>query len=71
MLVYSVCLSPQGTSTVQITVPTTSEDYESDESEEEDEHPLTRDELQAKTMRGLAKRDLSNKKVIKVKCGKK
>lgn len=54
--------TPQGMSTVQITVPTTSEDYESEESEEEEEHPLTRDELQAKTMRGLAKREVSTKK---------
>ena len=28
-------------------------------SEEDDEHPLTRDELHAKTMRGLAKREAS------------
>jgi len=54
--------TPQGMSTVQITVPTTSEEYESEESEEEEEHPLTRDELQAKTMRGLAKREVSTKK---------
>jgi len=42
-----------------ITVPTTAEDFESDDSEEDDEHPLTRDELHAKTMRGLAKREAS------------
>ena len=40
-------------------VPTTAEDFESDDSEEDDEHPLTRDELHAKTMRGLAKREAS------------
>ena len=38
---------------------TTVEDFESDDSEEDDEHPLTRDELHAKTMRGLAKREAS------------
>ena len=32
---------------------------EGDDSEEDDEHPLTRDELHAKTMRGLAKREAS------------
>jgi len=63
--------TPQGMSTVSITVPTTSEDYESEESEEEEEHPLTRDELQAKTMRGLAKREASNKKASKTRSSKK
>ncbi|KAL1524689.1 hypothetical protein AB1Y20_019575 [Prymnesium parvum] len=63
--------TPQGMSTVQITVPTTSEDYESEESEEEEEHPLSRDELQAKTMRGLAKRDLGTKKTTKMKINRK
>ena len=29
------------------------------DSEEDEEHPLTRDELHAKTMRGLAKREAS------------
>ena len=43
-------------------MPTTAEEFESEESEEEDEHPLTRDELHAKTMRGLAKRDASARK---------
>ena len=33
--------------------------HRSDDSEEDDEHPLTRDELHAKTMRGLAKREAS------------
>ena len=51
--------TPAGMSTVSITVPTTAEDFESDDSEEDDEHPLTRDELHAKTMRGLAKREAS------------
>jgi len=63
--------TPQGMSTVQITVPTTSEEYESEESEEEEEHPLTRDELQAKTMRGLAKREASTKKGAKGGKGRK
>ena len=51
--------TPAGISSVSITVPTTAEDFESDDSEEDDEHPLTRDELHAKTMRGLAKREAS------------
>jgi len=51
--------TPAGMSSVSITVPTTAEDFESDDSEEDDEHPLTRDELHAKTMRGLAKREAS------------
>lgn len=54
--------TPQGMSAVSINVPTTSEDYESEDSDEDEEHPLTRDELQAKTMRGLAKREASSKK---------
>lgn len=54
--------TPQGMSAVSINVPTTSEDFESEESDEDDEHPLSRDELQAKTMRGLAKREASVKK---------
>lgn len=57
--------TPQGMSTVSIAVPTTSEDYESEDSEEEEEHPLSRDELQAKTMRGLAKREVSTKKGLR------
>ena len=51
--------TPAGMSEVSITVPTTADDLESDDSEEDDEHPLTRDELHAKTMRGLAKREAS------------
>ena len=90
--------TPAGMSTVSIAVPTTAEDFESDDSEEvlsqiialvhfvctnahahhcelyrfsppvpapvpvplqDDEHPLSRDELHAKTMRGLAKREAS------------
>jgi hypothetical protein len=43
-------------------VPTTAEEFESEDSEEDDEHPLTRDELHAKTMRGLAKRDAGTRK---------
>ena len=54
--------TPQGTSAVSIAVPTTAEEYESeDESEEEEEHPLSRGELHAKTMRGLAKREAGKK----------
>ena len=42
-------------------MPTTAEDYDqsADDSEEEEEHPLSRGELHAKTMRGLAKREAS------------
>jgi len=59
--------TPAGMSTVSINVPTTAEDFESDDSEEDDEHPLTRDELHAKTMRGLAKREASSaRKGIKI-----
>ena len=54
--------TPQAHSTVSIAVPTTAEDYESeDDSEEEEEHPLSRGELHAKTMRGLAKREAGKK----------
>ncbi len=38
--------TPQGQSHVSIAVPTTAEEYESEDSEEEDEHPLSRNELQ-------------------------
>jgi chromosome segregation ATPase len=58
--------TPAGMSTVSITVPTTGDDFESDDSEEDDEHPLTRDELHAKTMRGLAKREASTARKGKV-----
>ena len=34
-------------------------------SRKDEEHPLSRDELQAKTMRGLAKREASSKKGLK------
>ena len=46
---------------MSIAVPTTAEDYDqsADDSEEEEEHPLSRGELHAKTMRGLAKREAS------------
>jgi len=53
--------TPLGVSAVSIAVPTTAEEYESEDSEEEDEHPLSRDELHAKTMRGLAKREAGKK----------
>ena len=53
--------TPQAASTVSIAVPTTAEEYDQseDDSEEEEEHPLSRGELHAKTMRGLAKREAS------------
>jgi len=44
-------------------VPTTA-DGDSDESDGDDQHPLSRDELQAKTMRGLAKREESSTKKL-------
>jgi len=59
--------TPAGMSQVSITVPTTADGLESDDSEEEDEHPLTRDELHAKTMRGLAKREASTARKSKNK----
>lgn len=58
--------TPQAASTVSIAVPTTAEEYESeDDSEEEEEHPLSRGELHAKTMRGLAKREAGKKSTPK------
>lgn len=61
--------TPQGQTAVSIAVPTTAEEYESEDSEEEDEHPLSRDELHAKTMRGLAKREAGKKAAPKVATG--
>ena len=61
--------TPQGQTAVSIAVPTTAEEYESEDSEEEDEHPLSRDELQAKTMRGLAKRESGKKPAAKAAGG--
>eukprot|EP00962_Isochrysis_galbana_P059937 scaffold33794_cov112-Isochrysis_galbana.AAC.3 len=46
-----------------IVVPTTADDgAESDGSDDEDQRPLSREELHAKTMRGLAKRESTTKK---------
>ena len=57
---------PAGASHVSITVPTTAEEFESEDSEDDDnEHPLTRDELHAKTIRSLTKREASVRKGAK------
>ena len=54
--------TPQGVGAVSIAVPTTADEFESeDESEEEEEHPLSREDLVSKTMRGLAKRETNAK----------
>lgn len=56
---------PAGQNHISIQPPTTSEEqYESDDdSEEEDEdRPFSRDELKAKTIRGLSKRESKEKK---------
>jgi hypothetical protein len=46
-----------------IAVPTTADDgADSDNSDDEDQRPLSREELHAKTMRGLAKRESAAKK---------
>ena len=49
--------APVGATHVVIEPPSTGDDYDSDdyENDEEEERPLTRDELRARTMRGLAK----------------
>ena len=51
--------TPAGTTQIQIHPPSTGEDLDSEEEvdEDEEERPLTRDELKAKTVRGLSKRD--------------
>jgi hypothetical protein len=53
----------QAASRPSIAVPTTADDgAESDGSDDEDQRPLSREELHAKTMRGLAKRESATKK---------
>mmetsp|Transcript_37719 Transcript_37719/g.85940 ORF Transcript_37719/g.85940 Transcript_37719/m.85940 type:complete len:557 (-) Transcript_37719:51-1721(-) len=51
---------PAGTGKVEVTPPAAGEDLDSEEGsdqEEDDERPLTRDELKAKTLRNLHKRE--------------
>merc|ERR1712228_1082048 len=46
----------QGSSTnLQIKLPSTVEDY-SDDDDEDDQRPFTRDELKAKTLKGISKK---------------
>mmetsp|Transcript_29376 Transcript_29376/g.46099 ORF Transcript_29376/g.46099 Transcript_29376/m.46099 type:complete len:561 (-) Transcript_29376:97-1779(-) len=52
--------APIGAGKVEVVPPTAGEEYDSEEGsdeEEDDERPLTRDELKAKTLRNLAKRE--------------
>eukprot|EP00965_Chrysotila_dentata_P108769 3593205-Pleurochrysis_carterae.AAC.2 len=53
---------------VSIAVPTTADEHDSDESDEEAQ-PLSRDELHARTLRGLARRESANKKHPAAKAG--
>ena len=63
--------TPQGVGAVSIAVPTTADEFESeDESEEEEEHPLSREDLVSKTMRGLAKRETNAKGPMRSKARK-
>ena len=51
--------TPAGSTTINIEPPSTADEYVSDEESEEevDDRPLTREELQAKTMKTLSKRE--------------
>jgi len=53
-----------GSSNLQIKLPSTVEDYSDDEEEddEDDQRPFTREELKAKTMRGINKKSQKGKK---------
>lgn len=64
--------TPAGSSQVGIEPPTTGEDFDSDqESEDElDDRPLTRDELHARTMRSISKRETKSGKFSKGKRSK-
>lgn len=42
---------------MSIAAPSTGDDHDSEELSDEDERPLTRDELKAKTMKGISKRE--------------
>jgi len=52
-----------GSTNLQIKLPSTVEDYSDDEEDddEDDQRPFTREELKAKTMRGISKRQKSKK----------
>mmetsp|Transcript_14818 Transcript_14818/g.29725 ORF Transcript_14818/g.29725 Transcript_14818/m.29725 type:complete len:107 (+) Transcript_14818:75-395(+) len=55
---------PLGAGKVEVVPPTAGEEYDSEEGsdeEEDDERPLTRDELKQKTLRNLAKRETMDK----------
>lgn len=49
--------TPVGLTSVTINPPTTGEELDSDEASEDEERPLSRDELKAKTIRGITKRE--------------
>ena len=53
---------PLGAGEVKVTPPSAGDDVDSEEAsdEEEDDRPLTREELKAKTLRNLAKRESKN-----------
>jgi len=55
---------PQGSTNLQIKLPSTVEDYSDDEDDddEDDQRPFTRDELKTKTMRGIQKKAKKTKK---------
>mmetsp|Transcript_28818 Transcript_28818/g.35017 ORF Transcript_28818/g.35017 Transcript_28818/m.35017 type:complete len:526 (-) Transcript_28818:1065-2642(-) len=61
--------TPAGSTTINIDPPSTTDELasDSDEEEEEEDRPLTRDELQAKTLKNLGKREAGDKKKIKRK----
>jgi hypothetical protein len=51
---------PLGAGEVKVTPPSAGDDVDSEEDsdeEEEDDHPLSREELKAKTLRNLARRE--------------
>ena len=65
---------PAGRNTISITAPTTTEeafDSEEDSEEDDEDRPFSRDELKAKTMRGLHKREAKDKKKEGKRGGKK
>merc|ERR1719316_582124 len=53
----------QGSTNLQIKLPSTVEDYSDDEDDddEDDQRPFTRDELKTKTMRGISKKQKKSK----------
>merc|ERR1711871_204093 len=54
---------PQGSTNLQIKLPSTVEDYSDDEDDddEDDQRPFTRDELKVKTLRGITKKQKKSK----------